>query len=93
MGIYVEAQSPVAARALKLISPTLHWDAQVYASNGTPATLSEWGPRLGSVANVGQTAQIPITTAGQKFRRYLLWIVKLPNNQQRVQISELTLLR
>ena len=93
VGIYVEARSPVAARALKVISPTPGWDAEVYASNETPAALSDWGPKLGQVSDAGETAQIQLDPAGNKFKRYLLWFVTLPEDEQQVQVSELTLLR
>jgi eukaryotic-like serine/threonine-protein kinase len=93
VGIYVEARSAVAARALKVITPKPGWDAEVYAANDVPSTLSDWGPKLGEASDVGETAQIQIDTAGQRFRRYLLWIVTLPDNEQQAQVSELTLLR
>jgi eukaryotic-like serine/threonine-protein kinase len=90
-GIYVDAGSPISARRLDLVTPTPGFGAEVHAANEVPDSLDGW-TRVGSRADVGETEEIDLDTAGQDFRYYLVWIVELPPANKAI-ISELTLRR
>jgi serine/threonine-protein kinase len=87
----IDAESPVAARRLDVITPTPGWDADVYAANSTAETLAGWGPSIGRVSETEDDQHIDLDTAGQSFRYYLLWITKLPEGSK-ASISEVELL-
>jgi serine/threonine-protein kinase len=90
VGVYVVARSPVAAKELAVITSTPGWEAAVYGSDGElPATIDGW-TRLSGVKKVEQDARFQLDTAGRAFKRYLVWITKLPDGGA-VKIQELTL--
>jgi eukaryotic-like serine/threonine-protein kinase len=93
VGLYVAPKSPVAARAFKLVTTLPGWSVEVYAANSVPETIDGWGPKIGGADDVGENEKIQLDSAGQKFSFYLLWITKLPEDQDQASISELTLLR
>jgi eukaryotic-like serine/threonine-protein kinase len=92
VGMYVQADSPVAARALLLVSPVPGWTAEVYAANSAPKSLTGW-TKVGGPVQIAPTNKIALNTHGQKFKNYLIWITKLGQGQTRAAISELTLQR
>ena len=92
VGIYVDAGSPISAKRLDLISHLPGWEATVYGANEVPATFDQsWQPISGVAVPVGETQRIDLDTAGQRFRYYLVWIVRLPEETGKAAISELTL--
>jgi serine/threonine-protein kinase len=76
VGLYVDAGKPVNATALELRTPDPGWSAQVFAANQPGASLSDWGPPVGSADPVGGRDEISLDTAGHKFRYYLIWAIK-----------------
>jgi hypothetical protein len=42
---------------------------------------------------IGARTTIPIDSAGHLYRRYLIWITKLPIGRETAQISEVTLFK
>jgi serine/threonine-protein kinase len=91
VGLYLDAKSPVSARRLDLVSSIPGWEAEIYAASEVPDGIQGW-TRLSTRTEVGETERIPLDSASQKFRYYLIWIVRLPDEAQ-AGISELTLLR
>ena len=91
VGLYLDAQDPVSARRLDVVTSTPGFDAQVYAANTVPDQIERW-TRLSGRTRVGETERIPLDTAGQRFRYYLLWITSLPEGN-RAAIQELSLRR
>jgi hypothetical protein len=93
VGLYVTADSQVAARQLEVQSPTPGWRAQIYAAPTAPApTLAGWGKPIAQLDATDRKTTVELhTPAGARFRSYLIWIVKLPPAGQ-VQLSEVRLL-
>jgi serine/threonine-protein kinase len=93
VGIYVDAKPGVAARAIEIRTPTPGWQGRVYgAKSGPPETLDGW-QELGSIDNAERRTRVPLDTAGNRFRYYLVWITKLPPGGDKVEISEIVLFR
>jgi hypothetical protein len=92
VGLYVTAAAPVAARQLEVRSPTPGWRAAVYAARTAPApTLAGWGKPIAQLHGL-QKETVPLRTpTGERFRSYLIWLVKLPPAGQ-AQLSEVRLL-
>jgi tRNA A-37 threonylcarbamoyl transferase component Bud32 len=93
VGLYVSANSPVAARRIEVSSPTPGWKAEVYAVPTAPApTLAGWGKPIATLdGSSGKPSADLRTPAGQRFQSYLIWITKLPPGGQ-VKLAEVRLL-
>jgi len=97
VGIYVTAPH-VAAQKLTLLTPTGGWSAQIYGTN-TPPNLSSFADShwvlLASTASTGTTQDFTLASGAHANRApytyYLVWITKLPPQQQSVQINEIRL--
>jgi serine/threonine-protein kinase len=89
VGLYVNVGSPISARRLDLTTPTPGFTASVYAAAEVPEDISGW-EKVSSDATVSETERIAVSTAGQRFRYYLLWITDL-GDQEKAEIQELTL--
>lgn len=93
VGIYVDAAPSLAARALEVRTPTRGWKGEVYvAKSGPPDALSGW-QKLGDIDAAKTRNRIDLDTAGNRFRYYLVWITTLPEDSERVEISEIVLFR
>ena len=92
VGLYVSADSPVAARRLEVRSLTPGWSASVYAAAAPAATLAGWGRPVAKLAGEARASVALRTAAGAHFRSYLIWIDKLPPTGV-VKLSEVRLLR
>ena len=96
VGIIIDASPGVAARQLELRTPTTGFEATVYvAADATPGTAPPDGWTAVSATRDGRARRekFDLDTAGQRFRRYLVWITKLPQGEQRAEISEILLYR
>jgi serine/threonine protein kinase len=91
VGIYVDAGKPIAARGLTLVTATPGFRARVYASETVPARISGWVP-VSPVQRVEEDHTFRLRTRARKFRNYLLWLTKLPE-QNEAEIQELSLLK
>jgi serine/threonine-protein kinase len=91
VGLYVTADSRVAARQLDLVTSTPGFTAAVYASDSVPSRIKDWHKVSGTVT-AKREQRIQLDTARRGFRNYLLWITKLPEDG-RVTIKELALKR
>jgi serine/threonine-protein kinase len=93
VGLYVTADSPVAARRIEVRSPTTGWSGKVYAAADAPAaTLAGWGQPIARLHGTAKESVPLRTPAGQRFRSYLIWIDKLPPTGF-VRLTEVRLLR
>jgi serine/threonine-protein kinase len=94
VGISVDASPGVAARVLEIRTPSRGFEASVYATAGAqPDSIQGWQRVAAPTTVKGGRVRFDLDTAGQRFRRYLLWITKLPADADRVEISELFLYR
>ena len=92
VGLYLEVK-PTPARQLRIITPTPGWDAEIYAADDpVPPTIEGGWTKIAERTTVEEKARIDLDTRGRRFRRYLIWIVKLPA-ERRAQIQEVSLLR
>jgi serine/threonine-protein kinase len=94
VGVIIDAAPVgVAASQLEVQTPTPGFEATVYvAAADTPETAPPAGwTKAGPTGPVLDGEKIDLDTAGNRFRRYLLWITKLPPGEDKVQISEILL--
>jgi len=84
----------LAARELELRTPTPGFSVEIYVAKGsTPASITSGWTKVGGPVAVRRSETIKLDTAGQRFRRYLVWIRQLASDQQRAEISEILLFR
>ncbi|MGH2801795.1 MAG: protein kinase domain-containing protein [Thermoleophilaceae bacterium] len=91
VGLYVDAGSRVAARQMDVLTSTPGFEATVYASDSVPGRIEDW-QKVSPTRRIGESESIPLDTARQRFRNYLLWITDLPEGGQ-AAIKELSLKR
>ncbi|MCU1451247.1 MAG: serine/threonine protein kinase, partial [Acidimicrobiales bacterium] len=93
VGLYIDASPGVAATAMELRTPTPGWSGSIYAAtDGPPKTGLDGWVKVATLTDVKGAQQIPLDTAGRKFRFYLVWIEKLPPGASKVQLGDLALL-
>ncbi|HYI35061.1 MAG TPA: protein kinase [Thermoleophilaceae bacterium] len=90
VGLFVDAGRPVEGRALKVTTSTPGFTAAVYGSNEVPDGIEGW-KRLSRPTRVGEEQTIRFDQPG-RYRRYLLWITKLPEDNK-AALQELNLYR
>jgi eukaryotic-like serine/threonine-protein kinase len=93
VGLYIDAKPTVSAKSLQIQTPTPGFNVEIYAAkSGPPAKVPDAGwKQVGGTDALKSREAISLDTAGQSFRYYLIWITKLPPNQQQVKISEVAL--
>lgn len=97
VGFYIDAKPGVAARQLDILTTTPGWQGKVYVSNSVDPSatdLSGWKDIGATIDATRKGLSIPLDTAGQKFRYYLVWITKLPpptGPSSKVGIAEVVL--
>jgi eukaryotic-like serine/threonine-protein kinase len=96
VGLYVDAGDRVPARRLDVRTPTPGFLAKVYASN-VPAlkgagadTFADWGRPVASVT-VEKRKRIDLATGGRAYRYYLIWIYRLPPDEDHAEIATVRL--
>jgi eukaryotic-like serine/threonine-protein kinase len=89
VGLYVDAGDRVRARQMDVRTSTPGFTAAVYASDSVPDRVGKW-TKVSSTVTVRPDQRIPLDTATQEFRNYLLWISELPEDGQ-TAIKELSL--
>jgi serine/threonine-protein kinase len=77
VGLYVTAESPVAARRLELVSKTPGFSAHVYAAPTPAPDLAGWGQPIATLRGTAKET-VTLRMAGKRYRSYLIWITKLP---------------
>ncbi|MGH2898891.1 MAG: protein kinase domain-containing protein, partial [Solirubrobacteraceae bacterium] len=94
VGVVIDASPGVAARKLVIRTPTPGFEASVWvAPNGLPskAPPQGWTRVSAPATKVGASEEIDLDTASNPYRRYLLWITKLPPGEKVARVSELLL--
>jgi serine/threonine-protein kinase len=100
VGIYVDTDPGIVAKAMRVTTPEPGWTASVFAARRRPPTGDTSGPRTDSAWQLvaldrritRRSQRIDLDTAGQPFRYYLLWVTKLPPSGQ-ARVSEIYLFR
>ncbi|HEY6762732.1 MAG TPA: protein kinase [Baekduia sp.] len=94
VGLYLDAKPGVVAKRLDIRTATTGWAGRIYVSNSVnpdAKDLSGWKDIGATFTADKKKFSVPLDTAGQKFRYYLIWITKLPPSGQ-ASISEVVLL-
>jgi hypothetical protein len=91
VGLTIDAGNRVAARQLDLVTSTPGFTAAVYASDSVPSRIERW-TKVSPNTRVRENQSIPLDTARQEFRNYLLWVSELPDGGKAV-VKELSLKR
>jgi serine/threonine-protein kinase len=98
VGLYVDAAPGVAATQIEIDTPKSGWEVEVHvapdgdAPNGAPTQASDWQEvAAGTVKRKRQ--RFKLRTEGKQYRYYLVWITKLPEGAERVEISDVSLFR
>ncbi len=95
VGVVIDAAPGVAATDLEIRTPTPGFRATIYVAPESipsePPPAGGWTKVSAENATVGPRQQIELDTAGNEYRRYLVWITKLPPGEQSVKISEILL--
>jgi hypothetical protein len=91
-GLVLHAASPVAATLLQVRTPEPGFSIKVYGSRDStpPQGLSGWH-KLAPETSVEDKQRIQLSTNGEKYRLYLVWITKLAPSSTSASISELEL--
>jgi serine/threonine-protein kinase len=95
VGLVIDASPGVAAREIEIRTPTPGFKVTIYVA--PTAIPSDAPPTPGwtkvSAEDIPLTAdqRIQLDTAGNRYRRYLIWITKLPPGQLSAKISEVLL--
>jgi serine/threonine-protein kinase len=94
VGVIIDASPGVAAQRMQIRTPTPGFAASIWvAASGRPQTAppAGWTKVSSESVTVGGREQIDLDTAGNRYRRYLVWITKLPPGKDAVKISEILL--
>ncbi len=95
VGLVIDAAPQVAATELEIRTPTAGFQATIYvASTAIPKEAPPaggWTKVSAENIAVGADEKIQLDTAGNGYRRYLVWITKLPPGQKSAKISEIIL--
>jgi tRNA A-37 threonylcarbamoyl transferase component Bud32 len=96
VGIVIDTSPGVAARRLELRTPAPGFTATVYVAEsstpGEPPPDGAW-TEVSATRDVAAIEKFDLDTAGQRFRRYLVWITALAPDAKRAEISEILLFR
>jgi serine/threonine-protein kinase len=96
VGLYLDTNPGIVARAMIVHTTTPGWSLTVYARNSKPnPDTFDSGPNgwvaITSLPSVAAAQRLTLNTNGKRYRYYLVWITKLPPNHNLVTISEVTL--
>jgi serine/threonine-protein kinase len=94
VGLYVDAAPSVAATSLELDTAKPGWVVALYVAPDGP--VPKGAPPKGWIKAGGGTVRrrnqrFTLRTGGKPYRYYLLWITKLPPNEQRVELADVSL--
>lgn len=93
VGIYIDAKPGVVGKRIEIRTTTTGWTGKVYVANAVDpnaTSLDGWQDIGARIDATKKSIAVPLDTAGQKFRYYLVWIDQLPPSG-RVGISEIVL--
>jgi hypothetical protein len=85
-------------RRLDVHTPTPGFLARIYGSKITQPsgagedTFADWGRPLATLT-VDSPEKVALSTAGRTYRYYLIWIYRLPPNEDHAEISTVRLFK
>jgi serine/threonine-protein kinase len=98
VGLYVDAAPGVSATQIEIDTADTGWQAEIQvapdgdAPTAAPGKTNDW-QKVGGGSVRRKHQRFTLRTDGKRYRYYLVWITKLPPNQERVEISEVSLFR
>jgi tRNA A-37 threonylcarbamoyl transferase component Bud32 len=97
VGLVIDAAPEVAAVVLEIRTPTPGFEATIYVAKSDipadPPPGNGWTRVSAENIPVKRDETIQLDTAGNPYRRYLVWITKLPPGQKSAKISEILLFK
>jgi eukaryotic-like serine/threonine-protein kinase len=97
VGLYIDAAPGVAATSIEIETPKAGWQAEIQvardgdAPKGAPGE-GEWQKVAGGTVK-RRHQRFSLRTNGRAYRYYLVWITKLPEGEERVEIADVSLFR
>ena len=98
VGLYVDAAPGVAATQVEIDTPKPGWEVEIHvapdgsAPDGAPGQAGDW-QEVGGGKVKRKRQRFKLRTDGKRYRYYLVWITKLPEGAERVEISDVSLFR
>ena len=96
VGIYIDTAPGTTASKLELDTSTPGYQVVIYGSNTSPNPTSfmasNWIPVSASVT-VKSGGVIPLSSGHKKYSYFLVWITKLPPNENYAAVNEILLYR
>jgi serine/threonine-protein kinase len=98
VGLYVDAAPGVAATLIELDTPDAGWRVEIHvaedgpAPDAAPGVGNEW-QRVGGGTVKRKRQRFKLRTEDTPYRYYLVWITQLPEGEERVEISDVSLFR
>jgi serine/threonine-protein kinase len=93
VGLYIDAKPSVNARSLQIQTPKPGWQQDIYAARARPT--DDWPSnawtRVGGGTVSKRTQTFKLRTGDKRYRYYLVWIKKLPPDDGRAEITQVTL--
>ena len=86
------------ATQIEIDTPEPGWQVEIHvapdgdAPKGAPGRAGEW-EKVGGGKVRRKRQRFKLRTGGKPYRYYLVWITKLPPNEERVEISDVSLFR
>jgi serine/threonine-protein kinase len=94
VGLYVDADPGVNGRALEIQTTVPGWEMELYAATQRPPA-DEWPSDVWTEIGGGtvekRKQRFELDTGDKRYRYYLVWITKLPPEEDRVGITQVTL--
>jgi serine/threonine-protein kinase len=94
VGLYVDAVPGVNGRALEIQTKVPGWETELYAATDRPPTdrwPSDVWTEVGGGTVEKRKQRFELDTGDKRYRYYLVWITKLPPDEDSVGITQLTL--
>ena len=93
VGLYIDAKPSVNARSLQIQTPRPGWQMEIYAARARPTDKwpSDAWTQVGGGTVTKRTQRFKLHTGDKRYRYYLVWITKLPPDEGRVEITQVTL--
>ena len=92
IGLYIDAKPELKATALRVQSPTPGWEATIYAAppGAVPEDIDGW-TEVGAGTVTTKKKTFAVDTGAESYRYYLIWITKLPPDDDHVEIGTVSL--
>jgi serine/threonine-protein kinase len=103
VGVYLDAEPGVAAKAIEIQTPTPGFAVQIYGADhirlsypygdSTPLSARGWQGPIGASRYVHSRQRIQLDRGTPAYRYFLIWITTLPAGKQSAAISDITLFK